>query len=50
MKEIASILEISPRTAESHKYEMMDVLGVSTTAELIQYAVQLKLISVPGAS
>jgi DNA-binding NarL/FixJ family response regulator len=45
MKEIASILQISPRTAESHKYEMMDVLGLSTTAELIQYAIRLKLVS-----
>lgn len=46
MKEIASILQISPRTAESHKYEMMDVLGVSTTAELIQHAIRLKLVSI----
>jgi DNA-binding NarL/FixJ family response regulator len=46
MKEVASILQISPRTAESHKYEMMTVLGVSTTAELIQHAIRLKLISV----
>ncbi|MBV9269025.1 MAG: response regulator transcription factor [Acidobacteriaceae bacterium] len=46
MKEIASILQISPRTAESHKYEMMEVLGVSTTAELIQHAIRLKLVSV----
>src|SRR5579862_8962525 len=37
MKEVASILNISPRTAESHKYEIMQVLGVQTTADLIQY-------------
>lgn len=48
MKEIASILHISSRTAESHKYEMMQVLGVSTTAELIQYAIRLNLITVLG--
>lgn len=46
MKEIASVLNISPRTAESHKYEMMEVLGVSTTAELIQHAIRLKLVSI----
>ncbi|HLY18299.1 MAG TPA: response regulator transcription factor [Bryobacteraceae bacterium] len=45
MKEAASILNISPRTAESHKYEMMQALGVQTTAELIQYAMRLKLIA-----
>ena len=45
MKEVASILNISPRTAESHKYEIMQTLGVETTAALVQYAIRLKLIS-----
>lgn len=45
MKEVASILHISPRTAESHKYEIMRVLGVETTAALIQYAIRLKLVA-----
>jgi DNA-binding NarL/FixJ family response regulator len=45
MKEVASVLNISPRTAESHKYEVMKVLGVDTTAALVQYAVRLKLVS-----
>jgi DNA-binding NarL/FixJ family response regulator len=45
MKEVASILNISPRTAESHKYEMMSVLGCQTTAELIHYAIRMKLIA-----
>jgi DNA-binding NarL/FixJ family response regulator len=44
MKDVASILNISPRTAESHKYEIMQVLGVQTTAELIRYAIRLKLV------
>jgi len=44
MKEVAAILEISPRTAESHKYEIMQALGVQTTAELVQHAVRLKLV------
>ena len=39
-KKIAAILEISPRTAEYHKYRMMEVLGIQTTAELIQYAIR----------
>ncbi|HJX93519.1 MAG TPA: response regulator transcription factor [Pyrinomonadaceae bacterium] len=41
MKEIASRLGISTRTAESHKYEMMEGLGVGSTAELVQYAIKL---------
>ncbi|HXP88192.1 MAG TPA: response regulator transcription factor [Bryobacteraceae bacterium] len=45
MKEVAAILNISPRTAESHKYEMMSVLGCQTTADLIHYAIKMKLVS-----
>jgi DNA-binding NarL/FixJ family response regulator len=44
MKEVATILGISPRTAESHKYEIMRLLGAKTTAELIQYALRTKSI------
>ncbi len=44
MKEIATILGISPRTVESHKYEMMEILGVTTSAELVQYAIREKLV------
>ena len=45
MKEISSKLGISTRTAESHKYEMMSVLELETTAELIQHAIKLGLVS-----
>jgi DNA-binding NarL/FixJ family response regulator len=44
MKEVASVLKISPRTAESHKYEIMQVLGVDNTAALVQYAVRAGLV------
>jgi DNA-binding NarL/FixJ family response regulator len=44
MKEVAGILDISQRTAESHKYDMMETLGVKTTADLIRYAIKLKLV------
>jgi DNA-binding NarL/FixJ family response regulator len=40
MKEIAAALRLSPRTVESHKYAMMEALGVQTTGELIRYAMQ----------
>jgi DNA-binding NarL/FixJ family response regulator len=43
-KEIAALLEISPRTAETHKYKMMDELGLRTSAELVQYAIRHGLI------
>jgi len=45
MKEIAAELKISTRTAESHKYEIMQTLGVETTADLIKYCLRVGLIS-----
>jgi DNA-binding NarL/FixJ family response regulator len=44
MKEVGALLGISTRTAESHKYEIMRLLGVQTTAALIRYAVRIKLV------
>jgi DNA-binding NarL/FixJ family response regulator len=44
MKEIATALKVSARTAESHKYQMMTALGVRTTADLVRYAVQMGLV------
>ena len=46
MKEVASLLHISPRTAESHKYDIMELLGSQNTAELIRHAIRMKLVSV----
>ena len=44
-KEIATSLNISPRTAEFHKYRMMEQLKIKTSAELIQYALKQGLVS-----
>ena len=46
MKEVASLLHISPRTAESHKYEIMNVLGAQNGAELVQHAIRMNLVSI----
>ena len=43
-KEIAAILNISSRTVETHKYKIMDELGVKSTAELVQHALKGGLI------
>jgi DNA-binding NarL/FixJ family response regulator len=43
MKEIANQLNISTRTAETYKYQIMEGLGVESTAELIQYGIKLGL-------
>ncbi len=44
MKEIAAALDLSARTVETHKYEMMRVLGVQSTTALVRYAIEHKLI------
>lgn len=46
MKEIAAQLEISIRTVESCKYQMMKVLSIRTNAELVQYAIEIGLIPI----
>jgi DNA-binding NarL/FixJ family response regulator len=45
MKEIASALNVSTRTVETHKYDVMEKLGIETTAELIQYAIKRGIVS-----
>jgi DNA-binding NarL/FixJ family response regulator len=45
MKEIAATLQLSTRTVETHKYEMMRALGVDNTAALVRYAIQLGLVA-----
>ena len=43
MKEIAAALDLSTRTVETHKYEIMQVLGIHSTAELVRYAIEHRL-------
>jgi DNA-binding NarL/FixJ family response regulator len=45
MKEIAATLQLSTRTVETHKYQMMQALGVDSTAALVRYAIQLGLVA-----
>jgi DNA-binding NarL/FixJ family response regulator len=45
-KEVAALLKISVRTAEAHKARILEALGLSTTAELVQYAIRNAIISV----
>jgi DNA-binding NarL/FixJ family response regulator len=44
-KEIGSRLKISARTVESHKYQMMESLGLRTNADLIHLAIQSGLVA-----
>ena len=45
-KEIANILHISTRTVEFHKYNMMEQLGIKTSAELVHFAIKHGIVSI----
>ena len=46
MKETADILHVTTRTVAFHKYAIMKRLGVTTGAELVQYAVKHGLVGI----
>ncbi len=45
MKQVADILNVTPRTVAFHKYRMMGELGFGSTAELVQFAVREGIVS-----
>ena len=44
MKQVADMLNVTPRTVQFHKYSMMQQLGIKTSAELIQFAVRQHIV------
>ena len=46
MKEVASILSITKRTVAAHKYAVMESLQLKTNADLVQYAIKHRIISI----
>ena len=44
MKQVAALLNVTPRTVAFHKYRMMEQLNIRSTAELIQFAITHHLV------
>jgi DNA-binding NarL/FixJ family response regulator len=44
-KEVAALLNVSPRTVEFHKYRIMEQLGLHTVAELTLYAAKHGIVA-----
>ena len=44
-REIGSVLKISPRTVEYHKYRLMEDMNLRTSAELIRFAIKHGIVS-----
>ena len=47
VKEIASNFELSVKTIEAHKFNLMRKLDIHNKAQLVQYAIQKKVIQLP---
>lgn len=45
MKQVAAVLNITPRTVAFHKYQIMETLDVKSNSKLIQYAVKNGFVS-----
>ncbi len=43
MREVATILKITPRTVAFHKYRIMSALKITSNAELIRYAIKHRI-------
>ena len=43
MKQIAGILNVTPRTVAFHKYRVMEALHLDSTAQLIQFAIKSRI-------
>jgi two-component system response regulator NreC len=46
-KEVASVLDVSPYTIETHRTNLMQKLNLHNTAEIVLYAVRKGIIAVP---
>lgn len=44
MKQVAALLDVTPRTVAFHKYRMMEQLNIRSSAELIQFAITHHII------
>jgi DNA-binding NarL/FixJ family response regulator len=49
VKEVASLLNLSVKTVEAHKFNLMRKLGIHNKAQLVQYAIQKKVLRLPAA-
>jgi DNA-binding NarL/FixJ family response regulator len=48
VKEVACQLNLSVKTVEAHKFNLMRKLDIHNKAQLVQYAIQKKIIKIPS--
>jgi DNA-binding NarL/FixJ family response regulator len=47
VREIATLLGLSMKTIEAHKFNLMRKLNIHNKAQLVTYAIQRKLVKMP---
>jgi DNA-binding NarL/FixJ family response regulator len=50
VREIASLLGLSVKTVEAHKFNLMRKLGIHNKAQLVTYAIQKKIMKMPAGA
>jgi DNA-binding NarL/FixJ family response regulator len=48
VRQVASELRVSVKTVEAHKFNLMRKLDIHNKAQLVQYAIQKKIIKIPN--
>jgi DNA-binding CsgD family transcriptional regulator len=48
MKQVALLLEISPRTVAFHKYQMMEEHGLKTQSDIVMFAIKQRVLLPPA--
>jgi two-component system response regulator NreC len=47
-RKIASLLGLSVKTVEAHRFNLMRKLDIHNKAQLVTYAIQKKIVSIPA--
>jgi len=47
-RKIASLLGLSVKTVEAHRFNLMRKLDIHNKAQLVTYAIQKKIVAVPA--
>jgi DNA-binding NarL/FixJ family response regulator len=50
VRQIAGILQLSVKTVEAHKFNLMRKLNIHNKAQLVTYAIQKKIVKMPAGA
>jgi two-component system, NarL family, response regulator NreC len=50
VRKVADMLGLSAKTVEAHKFNLMRKLDIHNKAQLVTYAIQKKIVTVPASA